>query len=77
MHENRHLRAALKARAEAGKHIDLRWTSRAAEIERGEHGVMVRLEDGGELRAPLLAVAEGRNSPTPRGRRHPHRPLEV
>jgi 2-octaprenyl-6-methoxyphenol hydroxylase len=64
MHENRHLRAALKARTEAGPNIDLRWKSRAAAIERGDHGVMVRLEDGGELRAPLLAVAEGRNSPT-------------
>jgi 2-octaprenyl-6-methoxyphenol hydroxylase len=64
MHENRHLRAALKARAEAGVNIDLRWGARAAEIERGEHGVMVRLDDGSELSAPLLAVAEGRNSPT-------------
>jgi 2-octaprenyl-6-methoxyphenol hydroxylase len=64
MHENRHLRQALRARAEAGKAIDLRWKSKAAEIERGEHGVMVRLDDGSELRAPLLAVAEGRNSPT-------------
>jgi 2-octaprenyl-6-methoxyphenol hydroxylase len=64
MHENRHLREALKARAEAGARIELRWQSRAAHIERGEHGVMVQLEDGGELRAPLLAVAEGRNSPT-------------
>jgi len=64
MHENRHLRAALKARAEAGPNIDLRWGARAAGIERGEHGVTVRLEDGGELSAPLLAVAEGRNSPT-------------
>ena len=64
MHENRHLRAALKARAEAGARIDLRWKSRAAAIDRGEHGVMVRLEDGSELRAPLLAVAEGRNSPS-------------
>ena len=30
MHENRHLRAALKARAEAGEAIDLHWKSRAA-----------------------------------------------
>ena len=29
MHENRHLRAALRARAEAGRHIDLRWQRRA------------------------------------------------
>jgi 2-octaprenyl-6-methoxyphenol hydroxylase len=64
MHENRHLRAALKARAEAGGNISLRWRTRAAAIERGEHGVMVRLDDGGEISAPLLAVAEGRNSPT-------------
>jgi 2-octaprenyl-6-methoxyphenol hydroxylase len=62
--ENRHLREALKRRAEAGAHIDLRWKSRAAGVERGEHGVTVRLEDGSELRAPLLAVAEGRNSPS-------------
>ena len=64
MHENRHLRSALKARAEAAQNIDLRWKSRAAHVERGEHGVMVRLDDGSELGAPLLAVAEGRNSPT-------------
>jgi 2-octaprenyl-6-methoxyphenol hydroxylase len=64
MHENRHLRAALKARAEAGERIDLHWKARPASIERGEHGVMVRLDGGGELRAPLLAVAEGRNSPS-------------
>jgi 2-octaprenyl-6-methoxyphenol hydroxylase len=64
MHENRHLREALRARAEAGANIDLRWKSRAAAIERGEHGVTVRLADGGELSAPLLAVAEGRHSPS-------------
>jgi 2-octaprenyl-6-methoxyphenol hydroxylase len=64
MHENRHLREALRARAEAGANIDLRWKSRAALIDRGEHVVTVRLDDGGELSAPLLAVAEGRNSPT-------------
>jgi 2-octaprenyl-6-methoxyphenol hydroxylase len=64
MHENRHLRDALRARAEAGANIDLRWKSKAALVERGEHGVMVRLDNGSELRAPLLAVAEGRNSPS-------------
>jgi 2-octaprenyl-6-methoxyphenol hydroxylase len=64
MHENRHLRAALRDRAEAGERVTLRWKSLAAHIERGEHGVMVRLEDGRVLHAPLLAVAEGRNSPT-------------
>ena len=64
MHENRHLREALRARAGAGANIDLRWMSRAEHVERGEHGVMVRLADGSELAAPLLAVAEGRNSPS-------------
>jgi 2-octaprenyl-6-methoxyphenol hydroxylase len=64
MHENRHLRAALKARAETGAGTDLRWKCRAAQVERNDHGVIVRLQDGSELRAPLLAVAEGRNSPS-------------
>src|SRR4029453_11841240 len=64
MHENRHLREALRARAEAGANIAPRWKSRAARIERGEHGVMVQLDDGGAISAPLLAVAEGRNSPS-------------
>ena len=64
MHENRHLRAALRERAEAGKNIALHWKSRAANIERGEHGVMVTLDDGRLFHAPLLVAAEGRNSPT-------------
>ena len=64
MHENRHLRAALQARAEAGKSIDLRWGRRAETTARGEHGVTVTLDDGSVLRAALLVVAEGRNSPT-------------
>ena len=64
MHENRHLRAALRARAEAGRHIDLRWQRRAASVERGEHGVTATLDDGRAVRAALLVVAEGRNSPT-------------
>lgn len=63
MHENRHLRAALLARAEAGKHIWLMWKARPAEVLRGEHGVIVRLEDGRAVTAPLLVAAEGRNSP--------------
>ena len=64
MNENRHLRTALQARAEAGAKIDLRWQSRAATVTRGEHGVTVTLDDGAVLRAPLLVAAEGRNSPT-------------
>jgi 2-polyprenyl-6-methoxyphenol hydroxylase-like FAD-dependent oxidoreductase len=37
MHENRHLRAALRARAEAGKAITLRYQTSATHIDRGEH----------------------------------------
>ena len=64
MHENRHLRAALMARAEAGKNLWLLWNSRVSSTERGEHGVVVSLEDGRKLCAPILAAADGRNSQT-------------
>jgi len=64
MHENRHLRAALRARAEAGKHLWLMWKAKAAHIQRDTHGVMASLADGRKLYAPLLVAAEGRNSPT-------------
>ena len=64
MHENRHLRSALKARAESGSNIRLHWKAKAASVERGEHGVRVVLTDGRELAASLLVAAEGRQSPT-------------
>jgi len=64
MHENRHLRAALQARAEAGKNLWLLWKSRVTDVDRGDHGVMVALEDGRKLHAPLLIAADGRNSAT-------------
>ena len=64
MHENRHLRAALQARAEAGKNTWLVWKSRVATVDRGDHGVVVALEDGRKLCAPLLIGADGRNSST-------------
>jgi 2-octaprenyl-6-methoxyphenol hydroxylase len=64
MHENRHLRAALQARAEAGGRIDLRWKSRAVTVDRGDHGVTATLSDGTTVRAPLLVSAEGRSSAT-------------
>src|SRR6478735_3560803 len=59
MNENRHLRTALLGRVRAGKHIRPHWKSRPAAVERGEHGVAVRLEGGQELRAALLVAAEG------------------
>ena len=64
MHENRHLRAALRARAEAGNSINLLWKHGAVRIERGDFRVTVTLDDGRMLHAPLLIAAEGRNSPT-------------
>lgn len=64
MHENRHLRAALRGRAEAGKNLWLLWKSRVADVDRGEHQVVVSLDDGRKLCAPLLVGAEGRNSPS-------------
>jgi 2-octaprenyl-6-methoxyphenol hydroxylase len=64
MHENRHLRAALQARAEAGKNLWLLWKSRVAKVELSGPGVIVALEDGRKLNAPLLVGADGRNSAT-------------
>lgn len=64
MHENRHLRAALRARAEAGKNIWMMWKSRVASVDRTNDGVLVSLVDGRRLCAPLLAGADGRNSAT-------------
>jgi len=63
MHENRHLRAALQARAEAGPNIWLLWKSKIGDVDRGDHGVTVALDDGRKLFAPLLVAADGRNSP--------------
>jgi 2-octaprenyl-6-methoxyphenol hydroxylase len=64
MHENRHLRNALHQRAEAGPNTWLLWKSRVAGVDRGDHGVLVALEDGRKLHAPLLIGADGRNSAT-------------
>jgi len=64
MHENRNLLAALRARAEAGPNSWLMWKTRVADVERGDHGVTVALEDGRKLNAPLLIAADGRNSRT-------------
>ena len=57
------LRAALRDAALAAERIDLRMPARAASIDRDAAGVRVKLDDGGEARAPLLIGAEGRNSP--------------
>jgi 2-octaprenyl-6-methoxyphenol hydroxylase len=64
MHENRYLRAALRARAEAGSRIDLRWKSNIAEVVRDDFSGQVRLASGEVLSAPLIIGAEGRKSPS-------------
>jgi 2-octaprenyl-6-methoxyphenol hydroxylase len=64
MHENRHLRVALHQRAETGPNSWLLWKSRVAQVDRGDHGVVVSLEDGRKLHAPLMVAADGRNSAT-------------
>ncbi len=64
MHENRHLRAALRDRAEAGPNLWLLWKSIVTSVERDADGVRVALSDGRALTAPLLVAADGRNSRT-------------
>jgi len=64
MHENRHVRAALQGRAEAGKNIALHWKSQVVSVDRGEFGVTVTLAGGKQAKAPLLVAADGRNSAT-------------
>ena len=64
MHENRNLRAALHARADAGRNVWLMWKSQVASVDRSETGVVVSLADGRKLHAPLLVAADGRNSRT-------------
>ena len=63
MHENRHLRAALRARAESGRDAWILWKARMSEVDRGDHAVAVTLADGRKFSAPLLVAADGRNSP--------------
>lgn len=64
MHENRNLRAALQARAEAARNLWLLWKSTPQSVERGLHQVVVSLEDGRKLCAPVLAAVDGRHSRT-------------
>ncbi len=64
MFENRYLRGALHAAAQAAPHVDLRMKTRAVSVDRGPHGVVATLDSGAVVRASLLIAAEGRNSPT-------------
>jgi 2-octaprenyl-6-methoxyphenol hydroxylase len=64
MFENRYLRGALYAAAQAAPNVDLRMKTRAVTVDRGPHGVVATLDSGAVVRASLLVAAEGRNSPT-------------
>ncbi|KQU61540.1 ubiquinone biosynthesis protein UbiH [Sphingomonas sp. Leaf339] len=64
MYENKLIRRALFDAATAAPHVDLRMKTRATTVDRGPHGVVATLDDGSTVRAGLLVVAEGRNSPT-------------
>ncbi|MCW2336934.1 2-octaprenyl-6-methoxyphenol hydroxylase [Sphingobium sp. B2D3A] len=63
MVENRELRAAIEATADAANIVRFQ-PDRAVETVRDAHGVRVRLESGAEIGASLLVGAEGRGSPT-------------
>src|SRR4029078_1647217 len=63
MHENRHLRAALRARAESGRDAWIVWKARVSDVDRGDHSVALTPADGRKFSAPLLVAADGRNSP--------------
>lgn len=64
MVENRVLRQALRDVALTRHGISLHMPDRAVSIERGATGVHATLSTGKTLKAPLLLVCEGRNSPT-------------
>ena len=63
MHENRHLRAALQARAEAGRSLWLLWKSTPQSSSAGRTALSFRWRTGASFSAPVLAAVDGRNSP--------------
>ena len=64
MVENRVLRKTLYEAASKAAHITLKIPNHAAEVVRDASGVVVKIDDGTEVRADILIAAEGRNSPT-------------
>lgn len=64
MHENRNLRFALHARVGAARNVSAMWKSRVVNIRRDDDGVVVALDGGLQLQAPLLVGADGRASKT-------------
>lgn len=64
MFENRRMRLAFTDACTAHPLIDYRAPVTTTTIERDAHGVTLTLSDGSILIAPLIAVCEGRRSPT-------------
>lgn len=64
MVENRLLRQALIDAAGKAPNLTLHAPARAVRIDRGAYRAEVELDDGRTIRAPLVIVAEGRNSQT-------------
>lgn len=64
MFENRAVRAALRERALAAKHLTLLAPARPIDVARDESGGRVTLADGRTVEGSLLIGAEGRRSPT-------------
>ncbi|API60280.1 ubiquinone biosynthesis protein UbiH [Tardibacter chloracetimidivorans] len=64
MVENRLLRLALLDAVAGAGNVKLNAPARAVRLDRGPTRVEVELDSGRLLRAPLVIVAEGRNSPT-------------
>ena len=64
MLENRVLRRELWASIQKATHVTRKFGTRAASVDRGDHGVTATLDDGSVHHAPLLLVCEGRHSST-------------
>jgi 2-octaprenyl-6-methoxyphenol hydroxylase len=62
--ENRHIREALLARLAELPEVELAAPASVARLERDGPAAKVELADGRLFRAPLVAVAEGKESPT-------------
>lgn len=64
MLENRVLRRELWAMLQTAAHVTKKFGTRALSVDRGPHWVVVQLDDGSQVSAPLLLVCEGRHSST-------------
>lgn len=64
MLENRVLRRELWSMIQTAQSVTRKFGTRALSVDRGDHRVTARLDDGTEVSAPLLLVCEGRHSST-------------